>query len=251
MNNQPNLHPVVWTNEKIGQFHNNVDLLIKNGKMANNYFSYKSGIALLNFFNKMQRFNEKSILDYGCGPGHFINLLLTRFKPKVVYGFDLSDESIKICNERNATIQRYGGGRSGLECKYESDMFDVILLIEVVEHVDDNTLSYIFQQCYRMLKKNGVLLISTPNKEVLEESIQVCPDCGCYFHSVQHVRNWSGSSLSKYLAKENFCDIKFYETTLFSDKTFFKKVLSKIVVFLMHILKMPQKNLIVRCKKNE
>lgn len=110
MDSQTELHPVVWTNEKIGQFHNNVDMLIQTGKKTNNYFSYQSGIALLNFFNKIQSFRDKTILDYGCGPGHFINLLLTKFKPKVVYGFDLADESIRECNEKNVSMSSYGGG---------------------------------------------------------------------------------------------------------------------------------------------
>ena len=44
---------------------------------------------------------------------------------------------------------------------YEADSFDIIIAIEVMEHILDHEV--FFAECRRILKKGGSLLISTPN----------------------------------------------------------------------------------------
>jgi SAM-dependent methyltransferase len=48
----------------------------------------------------------------------------------------------------------------------------------------------------RMLKPEGVAIITTPNREELEKSQIFCPQCQSVFHRWQHVRSWDASSLS-------------------------------------------------------
>jgi len=44
---------------------------------------------------------------------------------------------------------------------YPSDAFDVIIAVEVMEHIHDHEL--FFRECHRTLRKGGRLMISTPN----------------------------------------------------------------------------------------
>lgn len=104
-----NLHPVDWSGDKVGIFHDNVDKLITTGKKSNNYFSYQSGYALIKLFNKLCNFRNKEILDYGCGPGFFINLILNKYKAKKVYGYDISEESVRLCENQNDGYENWGG----------------------------------------------------------------------------------------------------------------------------------------------
>lgn len=121
----------------------------------------------------------------------------------------------------------------------------MILLIEVIEHLDDVSLESVLIDCKRLLKPNGVLLISTPNDEVLEDSTQVCPDCGAYFHSVQHIRNWNYQSLQVVLNKYGLTCKKCVTTNLLSEKTFLKTLVSRIYNFLIKVLRVKNSNLIV------
>ncbi len=101
------------------------------------------------------------ILDIGCGGG-LISEPMSRLGAKVT-GIDASEKNIKIASLH--------AKKSDLQIKYlnvspenlkEDQKFDVILNLEVIEHVDDVNL-YI-NSCYRLLKKNGLMFTATLNR---------------------------------------------------------------------------------------
>jgi len=120
----------------------------------------------------------------------------------------------------------------------------------MVEHVSDDVFDKIFIEVNRVLKDNGILFITTPNNEDLSASIQVCPDCGCYFHSVGHVRSWNKYSLREKLSSYGFEKYKVLETTFFSDtNSLKKKIIRKIYIPISKIYGREQKNLVYVAKK--
>ena len=101
------------------------------------------------------------ILDIGCGGG-LISEPLARLGAKVT-GIDASEKNIKIAKLHSQ--------QSSLEINYinispenfkEIEKFDVILNLEIVEHVDNVNL-YI-ESCYKLLKKNGIMFTATLNR---------------------------------------------------------------------------------------
>ena len=101
------------------------------------------------------------ILDIGCGGG-LISEPMARLGA-IVTGIDASDKNINIASLHSK--------KSGLKINYlntspenfeVADKFDVILNLEIVEHVDDVNL-YV-KSCFRLLKKGGLMFTATLNR---------------------------------------------------------------------------------------
>ncbi|MDQ3979810.1 MAG: class I SAM-dependent methyltransferase, partial [Actinomycetota bacterium] len=59
----------------------------------------------------------------------------------------------------------------------------------------------------RILRPGGALIVTTPNDEQLAQAESICPDCGCIFHPVQHVRSWDKDSLSRKMREFGFSTV--------------------------------------------
>ena len=101
------------------------------------------------------------ILDIGCGGGLLCEPL-TRLGAQVV-GIDASNKNIKIA--------KIHAKKSDLKINYycttpenfnHKEKFDVVLNMEIVEHVEDVNL--FLKESSKFLKKNGIMFIATLNK---------------------------------------------------------------------------------------
>ena len=97
----------------------------------------------------------------------------------------------------------------------EDHSIDVLFLLEVVEHLGDDVLAALFPEMRRVLKLGGHVVLTTPNNERLGDMETVCPNCGCLFHTMQHVRSWNAKVLGETLAAAGFEQV-LCEATLFS-----------------------------------
>ena len=104
-----------------------------------------------------------SILDIGCGGG-LISEPMARLGGKVT-GIDASKKNIKIAQlhakKNNLDIRYISKSPEQLN---EFEKFDVILNLEIIEHVENVNL-YI-ESCYKLLKKNGIMFTATLNRTV-------------------------------------------------------------------------------------
>ena len=101
------------------------------------------------------------ILDIGCGGG-LISEPLARLGASVT-GIDASEKNIKVASlhakKNNLKINYINKSPEQLKIREE---FDVILNLEVVEHVDD--LDLYLNSCSSLLKKNGIMFTATINR---------------------------------------------------------------------------------------
>ncbi len=102
-----------------------------------------------------------NILDIGCGGG-LLSEPMYRLGANVT-GIDASIKNIKI--------SKHHAKKDKLKINYIcsspeklkiSKKFDVILNMEIVEHVDD--ISFFLKSCSKLLNKNGLMFIATINK---------------------------------------------------------------------------------------
>ena len=111
-------------------------------------------------YNKVPLENIK-ILDIGCGGG-LLSEPMCRLGAKVT-GIDASEKNIKIAKlhskKNNLQIDYFCSSPEKFNAK---DKFDVILNMEIVEHVED--VNFFLESCSKLLKKNGIMFVATLNK---------------------------------------------------------------------------------------
>ena len=115
----------------------------------------------LNLKKKDKILSGIKILDIGCGGG-LLSEPMSRLGAEV-FGMDAS--------ERNIQVAKIHAKKSGLKIKYLCSSpekfktnlkFDVILNMEIIEHVED--VDFFLKSCSRLLKKNGIMFVATLNK---------------------------------------------------------------------------------------
>jgi len=149
-------------------------------KLATEWWNPEGSFKPLHKFNPIrikyikdsiiQHFNIKSnkiplknisILDVGCGGG-LISVPMKRLGANVV-GIDASSKNINVAKiyskKKNLKIKYICSSPEKLKIKKK---FDVLLMLEIIEHVDD--VSFFIKQSSKLLKKNGLMFVATLNK---------------------------------------------------------------------------------------
>jgi len=102
-----------------------------------------------------------NILDIGCGGG-LLSEPMTRLGANVT-GIDASRKNISIAKlhakKNKLKINYLCSSPEKLKIKKK---FDVILNMEIVEHVED--INFFINSCSKLLKKNGIMFVATLNK---------------------------------------------------------------------------------------
>ena len=119
-------------------------------------------------FNLVNRNNnflkDLKILDIGCGGG-LISEPLARLGGEVT-GIDASEKNIKVAKlhskKNNLNINYLNKSPEQLN---NSEKFDIVLNLEIVEHVENVDL-YI-KSCSNLLKKNGIMFTATLNRTII------------------------------------------------------------------------------------
>ena len=111
--------------------------------------------------NKKKPLNKIKILDIGCGGG-LLSEPMRRLGAEVV-GIDASQKNINVAKihakKNNLDIKYYCNSPENFEIKTK---FDVILNMEIIEHVED--VNHFLKSSSNLLKKNGIMFIATLNK---------------------------------------------------------------------------------------
>ena len=111
--------------------------------------------------SKEKPLQKINILDIGCGGG-LLSEPMARLGANVT-GIDASDKNIKIAKlhakKNKLNINYFCSSPEKLKTKKK---FDVILNMEIIEHVED--INFFIRSCSKLLKKNGLMFVATLNK---------------------------------------------------------------------------------------
>lgn len=230
-----------WTPEQIERFWN---WWGSNPALLKHYFAKRNGGAVLDQIRRHVRFTG-TVIDLGAGPGYIVDLLVRRGVKTLAV--DTSRESLAALNQRMEGFPDFLGTRLSQsdQVPVNDDQADAVLLIETIEHLGDETLRSIVAETYRIIKPGGWLAITTPHDENLAELETICPNCGCVYHSYQHVRTWSPQLLQKYMSQIGFREIV-CKPTLFSSLPVVFRPLHRLAYYvfrakLPHLLYIGQK----------
>ncbi|HAL60883.1 MAG TPA: class I SAM-dependent methyltransferase, partial [Chloroflexi bacterium] len=116
-------------------------------------FGQERRLALINRYAPLA---DKVILDVGCGLGTYVERL-RRFSDRV-YGVDLEASRVAEAARRLPDL----AAARAEELPFPPGRFDIVLLHEVIEHVEDDR--EVVQEAYRVAKPQGRIVIFAPNR---------------------------------------------------------------------------------------
>ena len=143
-------------------------------KLILDFYSKKSGYhsKLDKNLNAIKKYNKKfvkiinrlvglklrgNLLDVGCANGEF--LFLAKKKGFKTFGVEVNKDTADIAINNgldvfNGTLEK---------ANFKNNYFSVIYLGDVIEHVLNPAV--LVKECRRILKKEGIIIISTPNMD--------------------------------------------------------------------------------------
>lgn len=164
------------------------------------YLTYMSFVKEL-----IYEIDPKTILDVGCGDGYLLNTLDLKCQ-KV--GVDLESKSIAFarCFATDATF--INGSITEIK-----DKFELVSLIEVLEHISDEDLPGFLADVYEKIEIDGHLLITVPTTVVPLNK--------------KHYRHYDEEILKKQLSSLGLKEIK--NVRLFNKSSYLRKVIETIM----------------------
>ena len=115
--------------------------------------------------NLRKVFDNKEIFIYdaGTGYGQYSFFMSQKLSPCNIYAVDVKEDWINNCKQFFAErkIKNVSFGIEDLTQISHNDKFDLILCVDVMEHIEDD--KKVFQNYYKALRKGGFLIINTPS----------------------------------------------------------------------------------------
>lgn len=127
------------------------------------------------------------ILDAGCGGGATTESLA---KYGHVTGLELEESAVEYARERGRKIIQ--GSVETLP--FESDSFDLVLALDVIEHLQDDLPA--LRELHRVLRPGGLLLVTVPALQMLWSG---------HDEANGHYRRYTTSGVHRRIASAGFC----------------------------------------------
>ncbi len=106
--------------------------------------------------------NEDKILDIGCNYGSLLNKISNNSFNNL-YGIDVNkiniEKGLNLYPKLKHKLKHYFGEK----IPFDNESFDKILMFDVLEHIPEIQI-YLSNEVKRVMKKNSILIIQTPNK---------------------------------------------------------------------------------------
>lgn len=191
------------------------------------------------------------VLDIGCGHGAML-YFLSQAGYTSAYGIDISFEQIAKARDLGIT---------NVDCCLASDYLqrssdgelDVVLLFDILEHLESQELFNMLDDLYRVLRPGGTCLIHVPNGQGIFGS-------GTLHGDLTHFRAFTKKSAEQMLAATGFSNIECFEERPIPHgvKSFFRRLIWDIGTLPIRLLFAAESgsknailsaNLLVKCTK--
>ena len=118
----------------------------------------------------LQLVKGKTILDAACGEGYGSYLLSQ--EATHVFGMDIDAVVVSEASKKYtaSNLQYLVGNVSSLP--FENGSFDCVVSFETLEHIDSDSQIKFLSEIKRILKPDGILIMSSPNKAVYTDLVQ-------------------------------------------------------------------------------
>ncbi len=147
----------------------------------------------------------KTVLDAACGEGYGSAILAK--EAAYVLGIDISKDAVEHAREKYSTYPNlsYEVGDVSKLSEVVDRKIDVVVSFETIEHIDEEKQIAFLNEIRKILKPDGFLIMSTPNKAVYSDMFS--------YHNEFHIHEFSMEEFRDFLGK-TFRNIKFYSQSL-------------------------------------
>ncbi len=203
---QPMPHEFKWDKDSISRYWD----VFGNIRPVSPWFSVKAYSWLVLKIKKCIRLSKKQasefkILDMGSGSGEFISMVASETGADS-YGIDLSPERIKVCSETYSNVKFSVGEFS--KCGHPDNYFDLVISTQTIEHLLNDDLDQAIAEISRVLRPEGIALLTTRFEEDLNVGKKVCPECLAVFLHSQHLQSFSEVRLTSLLQAHSLIAIE-------------------------------------------
>ncbi|GGK78159.1 glycosyltransferase [Rufibacter glacialis] len=145
--------------------------------------------------------NNKDVLDIACGVGYGSALFAKN--ARTVIGIDIDSISIEYATQtyssHNTNLRFLTG--SVAKIPLPDNSIDVVVSFETIEHVDEPTQHAFLQEVKRVLRNNGSLIISTPDRANYSERYNYVNEF--------HIKEFNAEEFQRFLSRY-FTNIEFF-----------------------------------------
>lgn len=124
--------------------------------------------------------NCKNILDIGCGDGEFVS-----YDNRII-GIDGNKKSVSLAKKKKLNV-KYGLATS---LPFKNNSFEGVHCAHVIEHLFPEDAHKMLKEISRVLKKDGILVISTP---IMWSG---------FYNDFTHLKPYNPEALIRYLVNE-------------------------------------------------
>jgi len=191
-----------------------------------NYLFLSASINMYeHILSKIKNKKKVEILDIGCSRGYGTYLLGLKLKKTKITGIDINKKDLEFANKNFKTKNITYKYLDILKIKKQIKKNDYVICLEVFEHINPKKSKIFLRNIKKMLKKNGKLFFSTPNKKIYD----------IYTNTEGHINEVSYNKVNKLFSKNKIKVIDAFGVGINSE------ILHKIIIKL---------NLNVRKQKN-
>ncbi len=189
-----------------------------------------------------ENYKSKSILDLGCGIGGVLNFLKQNGCTDI-FGIDNSEEQIDVCKKYVTNNVSRIDIFEFLKSSYKE--FDIIIMFDIVEHIQKNRIIELLKLVYDSLSPNGIVIIRTPNMG------SIIAPYGRYL-DFTHDTGFTSESLQQVLSESEFTDINFFNSAIGRKRIYLLKLIHKIfsLMYRTRYSEIVTANILATAKKN-
>lgn len=135
-----------------------------------NYFEdgKKTAKDIVQLISAQTSLENKTILDWGCGPARVVRHLPLLLPQSKIYGSDYNETIIQWCKE-NITDVEFRKNELVPALAFDHDFFDVVYALSVLTHLSDENHFKWINEIHRVLKPGGIFLFTTQGNAFLNK----------------------------------------------------------------------------------
>lgn len=183
---------------------------------------------------------DHKLLEIGCSNGNYAIDRAERLGINEVYGVDVGVKRLEQAKGKMLSVYECNIEKETLP--FENDSFDILICNQVLEHLKE--IHHVMNECHRVLRKDGLLLVSVPNLAALHNRLLLVVGKQPTTLQVmsEHVRGFAPGAFIWFLTFNGFFKIISYRGSGFYPippplSTFLSKLFPRLAVYQMALLK--------------